>query len=154
LCWSYLGKRYFLYIGLPDGKVNRMVAQEKARKIEGDMATGNFDPTLKKYKSEAALRRSQISAVALFERFTENKAKYLASPTLAKYAAITGYFRLHFKDKSAGTIAAEEAEAFTLWLITKIKPITVKDRLALIKACWQWGINESISPLNSVNACP
>ena len=23
LCWSYLGKRYYLYIGLPDSKLNR-----------------------------------------------------------------------------------------------------------------------------------
>lgn len=43
LCWSYLGKRYFLYIRLPDSRVNRMVAESKARVIEGDLATGNFD---------------------------------------------------------------------------------------------------------------
>ena len=148
LCWSYLGKRYFLYIGLPDSKVNRMVAESKARVIEGDMATGNFDLSLKKYKSQAVMKRSQISAVVLFERFTESKAKYLASPTLAKYAAITGYFKLYFKDKPAGTIAAEDAEAFTAWLITQIKPITAKDRLSLIKACWQWGINQDLIEFN------
>ena len=28
LCWSYLGKRYFLYIGLPDSKLNRANAAE------------------------------------------------------------------------------------------------------------------------------
>ena len=82
LVWSYAGKRYFLYLGLPDSKTNRIVADQKARQIEGDMATGNFDPTLKKYKSEAVSKRSQISAVALFEQFTESKAKYLAAPTL------------------------------------------------------------------------
>lgn len=73
LCWSCLGKRYYLYIGLPDSKVNRTVAESKARVIEGDMATGNFDSTLKKYKSQAVLRRSQISAITLFERFTQSK---------------------------------------------------------------------------------
>ena len=34
LCWLYLGKRFFLYIGLPDSKVNRGVTEEKARKRE------------------------------------------------------------------------------------------------------------------------
>ncbi len=33
LCWSYLGKRYFLSIGLPNSKVNRIVAEQKARQI-------------------------------------------------------------------------------------------------------------------------
>lgn len=51
LCWSYLGKRYYLYIGLPDSKLNRTIAEQKAHQIEGDIVTGNFDPTLKKYKS-------------------------------------------------------------------------------------------------------
>lgn len=148
LCWSYLGKRFFLYIGLPDNKVNRGVAEEKARKIEGDMATGNFDPTLKKYKSEVVLRRNQTSAVTLFERFTQSKAKCLASPTLAKYAAITGYFARYFKEKPASAITVEDAEAFTDWLITQIKPITAKDRLSLIKACWQWGIEQDLIESN------
>jgi len=34
LCWSYLGKRYFLYLGLPDGKTNRIAAKGKAKQIE------------------------------------------------------------------------------------------------------------------------
>jgi integrase len=149
LCWSYLGKRYYLYIGLPDSKLNRVNAAEPlARRIEGDIATGNFDPTLKKYKPEAVLRRSQISAVALFEQFTQNKAKHLASPTLVKYGAITSYLRQYFKDKPAGAIATEDAEAFTSWLITRIEPITAKDRLALLKACWHWGIDQDLVESN------
>ncbi|MGL5876831.1 MAG: tyrosine-type recombinase/integrase [Xenococcaceae cyanobacterium] len=148
LVWSYAGKRYFLYLGLPDSKTNRIVADQKARQIEGDMATGNFDPTLKKYKFEAVSRRSQISAVALFEQFTESKAKYLATPTLAKYAAIVGYFKQCFGDNPASAIAEIDAEAFTDWLLTQIEPITAKDRLALIKACWQWGIEQDLIESN------
>ncbi|MDZ4871045.1 MAG: Tyrosine recombinase XerC [Chroococcidiopsis cubana SAG 39.79] len=148
LVWSYAGKRYFLYLGLPDSKTNRIVADQKARQIEGDMATGNFDPTLKKYKFEAVSRRSQISAVALFEQFTESKAKYLATPTLAKYAAIVGYFKQCFGDNPASAIAEVDAEAFTDWLLTQIEPITAKDRLALIKACWRWGIEQDLVESN------
>ncbi len=74
LVWSYAQERYFLYLGLPDSKVNRLHADQKARQIEGDIATGNFDTTLKKYKIEAISRRSQMSTVALFEQFTESKA--------------------------------------------------------------------------------
>lgn len=148
LVWSYALQRYFLYLGLPDSKINRLHADQKARQIEGDIATGNFDTTLKKYKIEAFLRRSQISVVALFEKFTQSKAKYLAKQTLAKYAAITRYFKQHFGEKSASAIAVADVEAFTDWLITQIEPITAKDRLSLIKACWQWGIEQDLVESN------
>ena len=42
----------------------------------------------------------------------------------------------------------EDAEAFTNWLLTQIEPITAKDRLALIKACWQWGIEQDLVESN------
>lgn len=67
LCWSYQSKRYFLYLELPEGKTNRIVAEGKAKQIEGDMATGNFDRTLAKYKPERPISNS-ITAVALFEK--------------------------------------------------------------------------------------
>jgi len=35
---------------LPDSKVNRTVAEQKARQIELDIASGNFDESLRKYK--------------------------------------------------------------------------------------------------------
>jgi integrase len=72
LIWSYLGKRYCLYCGLADTPLNRIVAEGKAKVREGDFATGNFDPTLAKYKPE---RQNQISAVQLFKCFMERRSK-------------------------------------------------------------------------------
>lgn len=147
LCWSYLGKRYYLYIGLPDSKLNRTIAEQKAHQIEGDIVTGNFDPTLKKYKSVVP-KPSLVSAVALFEQFTQSKQKYVVARTLAKYAAICRYFRDFFQDKPATEITLKEAEAFTDWLITQVKPITAKERLFLIESCWKWAIERELVELN------
>jgi len=72
-----------LYVGLPD-KVNRTVAEAKARIIEGDLATGNFDLTLRKYKPESQQKANQTSAAALFERFTVDKTKFLYAKALQK----------------------------------------------------------------------
>src|SRR6476469_4824785 len=52
LARSWQGKRFWLYIGLPDTKPNRKAASIKARQIELDMASGNFDPSLVKYKPQ------------------------------------------------------------------------------------------------------
>ena len=148
LVWSYAQRRYFLYLGLPDSKINRLYADQKARQIEGDIATGNFDSTLKKYKSKAVLKPRQVTAVALFNQYTETKAKHLASPTLAKYSAIARYFRQYFDDKPAAAIVLEDAEAFTNWLSAQIEPITAKDRLSLIKACWRWAKHQDLIESN------
>lgn len=149
LCWSHLGKRYYLYIGLPDSKLNRTVAEAKARLIEGDLATGNFDTTLKKYKSEAQrFRNSQLTTVALFQRFTDHKARDLSPRTLEKYAAIAKSLQRFFQDKPAQAVALQEAENFTNWLMTEIALVTIRDRLALIKACWEWGIKENLVESN------
>ena len=55
LVFSFAGKRHYLSLGFPDTKTHRKVAEARARQIELDIASGNFDPTLTKYKPEAVL---------------------------------------------------------------------------------------------------
>lgn len=74
LCWSYQGKRFFLYLGLPDGKTNRIIAEGKARQIEGDIATKNFDVTLVKYKPAQQVSHS-VRVGELFEKFTVDRCQ-------------------------------------------------------------------------------
>ena len=52
LRFSFQGRRYAFSLSLPDTKTNRTVAEHKARQIELDILSGNFDPSLKKYKPE------------------------------------------------------------------------------------------------------
>lgn len=149
LCWSYLGKRYYLYIGLPDSKFNRVNAAEPlARKIEGDVATGNFDPTLKKYKSQTSLKRNLVSVVDLFRQFTEEKAKNVYHRTLEKYYATSNYLAEYFKDKPVGYIGPSTVEGFVEWLSERNGGRVLKERLGLLKACWDWAIKKHIVEAN------
>jgi hypothetical protein len=84
LRWRYLEKRYVMTLGLPDSKVNHQVAQQKATQIELDMASGNFDPSLEKYKPRAR-KRAQNTVTELFRQFTERKAKAIHGRSLEKY---------------------------------------------------------------------
>jgi integrase len=85
LNWRYAGKRYYLYLGLPDTRINRIVAEGKARMIEGDMATGNFDPTLVKYKPVAAEPESQITADELLLPSCRSDRSRSTMPVWKKY---------------------------------------------------------------------
>jgi integrase len=77
LRFTYAGKRYALAIGLPDSRVNRLVAQQKAAQIELDIASGNFDFTLSKYKPprQTSLKSQEITVAELFQQFAEYQSK-------------------------------------------------------------------------------
>ncbi|PSB01733.1 site-specific integrase [Merismopedia glauca CCAP 1448/3] len=149
LCWSYCRKRYFLYIGLPDSNVNRIVAEQKAKQIAGDMATGNFDSSLKKYKIEYQ-QYSPTTIPKLFKRFTAEKAKEVSPKTVEKYRATLGYLDRYFGDAGAESINNLKAEDFARHLKEKsLSPNQCKRRLEELKACWNWAIAKNlISPEN------
>ncbi len=50
LRFRYAGKRRYLSLGLPDDRDNRLAAEMKARQIQLDILSGNFDETLDKYR--------------------------------------------------------------------------------------------------------
>lgn len=47
--------RQVMSLGLPDTPINRKHAEEKAHRINLDIVSGNFDPTLAKYKPQSVL---------------------------------------------------------------------------------------------------
>jgi integrase len=148
LRWGYAGKRYCLYIGLPDTKVNRVAAEAKARQIELDIASSNFDATLKKYNTEQQVKRSSLPIVDLFERFTAEKAKSVYHRTLEKYKATIEYLRQYFKEKTADSVTLSVAESFVEWLQGRNSERTLKERLQLLRACWEWAIEQGILESN------
>ena len=155
LVWSYLGKRYYLYIGLPDSPINQTVAKQKALQIEGDMATGNFDPTLTKYKPEYQKTQENLSVSKLFQSFMVEKAKEVTPKTMEKYQATLGYLKRYFGDEAANNIKIDRAEDFALHLKEQqLSAVQCKRRLGELKACWIWAIEKKListeNPWNDV----
>jgi integrase len=147
LVWSYGGKRYFLSLGLADTKINRLAADIKARQIEGDIATVNFDPTLNKYK--AVGQRSTDQTVAqLFEKFIDYKAHRVDIRTLQKYRATFGHLVDFFGQRAIALITVRDAEQFKDWMLLRVEPVTLRDYLSLVNACWVWAIKQSWIELN------
>lgn len=56
LRFRFAGKRHYLSLGFPDSTTNRKLAEKKAREIELDILSGNFDQTLQKYKTQSAVK--------------------------------------------------------------------------------------------------
>jgi hypothetical protein len=70
LVFSYTEKRHYLSTGFTHTPANRKLAEMKARQIELDILSGNFDPTLAKYKPESLL--STVTPTTLPPKITRN----------------------------------------------------------------------------------
>ncbi|HEY9617695.1 MAG TPA: hypothetical protein V6C64_12675 [Microcoleaceae cyanobacterium] len=141
LYWNFQGKPHYFYLGLPDSQIARVKAQSIAAIIEGDLITGNFDPSLNKYKSDDR-RADRMPTYQLLEQFTAQRP--LDELTLDKYKVLTTRLQAFFKERWASTIDPTDAQQFTLKLLQSMQPVTVKDRLFILKACWAWGIEHGI----------
>lgn len=142
LRFTYRGKRYSMAVGLPDSKVNRIFAQQKANQIELDIVSGNFDLTLKKYKPLKATSKNlaMMEVAELFRKFIESqtKAKNLQKGSLCRYTATLIHLERFFASKPADKIDNFLAEAFLEYLLNQVCERTAKDYLILVKACWEW----------------
>ena len=73
LRWRYQGERMSLYTGIPESVAGRKVAESRANQIELDILSGNFDPSLKKYRSGDPDRpKTPPLITSLEQRLAEN----------------------------------------------------------------------------------
>ena len=155
LRWSYQGKRHCLTLGLADSPRNRLIAQMKVDEIEKSIAYGQFDPTLAQYKPELEARHS-LKVTELFEKFITAKSREVYSQSLTKYRATLGYLKQFFREQQSKTVTPEKADQFRQWLSERILPNTkrpmtagtLKERVTLVSACWDWAVEENLLEKN------
>lgn len=156
LRFTYGGRRYSFGLGLPDTHVNRAAAEQKAKQIELDILSGNFDLSLVKYKPEPVMpeqneRHPTTQAITcgyLFDLFIQHKSKTLDPRTLEKYQAIQTRLEDFFEDKRADFVGPSGAEGFVKYLSKRNSEQTIRDRLTILSACWQWGIKQGYVELD------
>jgi len=98
LRWRYQGQRKTMSLGLRHDPVNLAVAQQRANQIHLDIISGNYDPTLSKYKSDRSQQLQAIGAVDLFKRYSEWKVKQVQTRTLEKYWGLVNWLKEYFGD--------------------------------------------------------
>lgn len=147
----YGGKQKRFMLGLADTEVNRKVAEKKARQIELDYASGNFDPTLEKYKPQSHLsiasateaKKAQIPLKELWSRYCLYKENQIERTTmLTSYANTTK----HINELPTQNIL--EAVAIRDSLLTKLKPTHCRDTLLRINAACEWALGDGLLEKN------
>jgi integrase len=141
LRWTFEGKRECLTLGIVDSLPNRVYAEQKARQIELDWLSGNYDRTLLKYKPRAMGKTAtEISTIELFERYTQamKQDKSLSPNALQKYRALANHLKAFFKDAGAQGVGDRRAGDFTSYLMELMTGQTAKSYLFLLRGCWEW----------------
>lgn len=136
----YEGKKHQFSTGLIDTKTNRAYAQGIASRIELDMVSGQFDPTLLKYRPNAVgSNPAGVSCPELFERFTQHRFKDygLAPGSRSRYTCIQNYLLARL-DVPAHQIGDRTAGDFAAYLSERLSGITAKTYIYLIAAAWDW----------------
>lgn len=94
--------------------------------------------TLAKYRE--ANDGANLSVVRPFERYTEYKRKALPDPrSLEKYQGLMKYLEKYFRVRSAASISESKAFEFKDWLLKQLKPIMARERVGMLRKCWEWG---------------
>jgi integrase len=141
LRFRFGGKRHYLSMGLPDTKVNRKAAEQKATQIELDMLSGNFDETLEKYKPHSAFStvtpditpKSVLTSAQLWERYIEFKSSEVKETTKHYH---TSFSKLFARLGDVSVLNAVEVKA-GLEKITTVHQ--VKRSLMQLNAACNWG---------------
>ncbi len=151
LRFRYAGKRHYLSIGLPDTPVNRKVADQKARQIELDIVSGNFDETLTKYKPQSAMSvetpeitpKITPGLKELWEPFIEYKRPQCSENTMKyMYGVFTGYVeRLPTYDLS-------RASEIRDWVVKNLPLDSGKRFITRLANCCRWGMQTGLIDAN------
>ncbi|WP_460192722.1 Arm DNA-binding domain-containing protein [Thermosynechococcus sp. FA-CM-4201] len=148
LYFSYQGQRHYLSLGLDDTEPARRIAEMRARQIELDIASGNFDTTLAKYKGEAAKPKgSDLTPLTLYQKYFEFK-KSSWKPTTTAYHTTTFIPLL----KKLGDMPVEDAVAVKQKL-EKITTIHQTKRVMMqLNAACKWAISQKMLEDNPYEA--
>lgn len=154
LVFSHSGRRHYLSLGLPDNRVNRKLAEQRAIQIELDILSGNFDASLAKYKPQSALTaitpitpsEPELSLKDLWQRYSEYKAPSASPKTInGTYEPVSA----HLAKCSADGL--KDAVKFRMQLLQVTTESQARRTLMQLQAACRWGVKRGLVSANPLD---
>jgi integrase len=129
---------------LPDTPDNRKLAESRARQIELDILSNNFDTSLAKYRPQSALSQSDAPTIKskirltlkeLWEAYTQHRQPQIAETTLKiQYAAVASHI--------AKLPVQSVNDAFVIrdWLLRHLSSDSARRTVTQLSACCNWAV--------------
>ncbi len=145
------GKQKWISTGLQYTPENWKTAQSEAWEIEQDMNSGNFDPTLAKYKPRTHLTLvkpvekppQNLTLDELWERYTEYKSQVIEATTIK-----TTYKRTKNLIPLFPSQNLKDAVAIRDWLLDNKSLYTAKYVLTHLSGCCEWAVESNLIASN------
>lgn len=150
LVFTFNGRRRYLSLGVTDTKTSRALAQMKAKQIELDIVSGNFDETLAKYKPQAAVsddadeqgnekKSAGPDLSELWEKFVEYKRPQCSANTMYYvYGTYSKYM------KQLPTYNLERAADIRDFAINTFPIESCKRFIVRLNACCKWACQSGL----------
>ncbi|WP_310415039.1 tyrosine-type recombinase/integrase [Chamaesiphon sp. OTE_8_metabat_110] len=139
--FTHDGKPYSFSLPKHNNPVGISNANQKIAQIQKDIAYGNFDNTLLRYKPRTLGKNpTAITAARLFELYADYRAqdRELSRSSLDRLKGIASKLKQLLGDKPAEKVTESVAkDAISRWS-EAVSDGTIKERLFDLKACWEW----------------
>lgn len=156
LRFRFGGNRHYLSLGYSDTPVHRKLAEAKARQIELDILSGNFDQSLIKYKPESALSTvtpkftpdtpSILPLKDLWQSYVEYKSPNASPKTInGTYEPVAAHL------SKCSTDGLENALKFRMELLQVTTESQARRTLMQLSAACNWGMRHGLVPSNPLN---
>jgi integrase len=137
--FSHDGHRYNFSLAKHNNPVGISAAKLKIAQIEKDIAYGNFDTTLLRYKPRKMGRNpTAITAVELFQKYTDDRKQSLSNGSIVRLRAMASKLEKLLGDKPAEKITESVAKDAIAHWSESASTRSIKTYLFLLKACWDW----------------
>lgn len=141
-------QRYTLSFGAENNH-NRIAAERLAKQIELDIASNNFDTSLKKYRPADDPKTQVLSVSKVFEKFIAAKKTELENSSIDKYHVLKNQIVICLGDISIDLIDEGKANKFIKYCQSKdLTGETINAYLTLLRAVWVWAIKRQYAEIN------
>jgi integrase len=142
------GEQKRLVLGLSDTPENRKVAEVRARQIELDVASGNFDPTLDKYRTKTHLSvvkqpTKTFNLLQVWDKYIEFKKASVSPSYLANQLQAT---RNHLN--KLPVYGESDAVAVRDWAVANLTADSAKRFITQLCACCNWAVKSKLIDAN------
>ena len=141
-------KQKYLYLELADNSENRKLAEIKARQIELDILSGNFDFTLSKYSNKVyeappiKIKHEEVTFIEIYTKYTNSRKRITSKSTQKGYlVTIANLERSPFKLQS-------QAINLKDWAIESLPIDTARRFLMQVNASCNWAVQRSMIDIN------
>lgn len=140
-------KRFTLTYGAANA-TNQIAAEILAREIELDIASRNFDPSLRKYKARTE-RPESITIESLMNRYISAQIPINKTSSRDRYTALKNHLLNCHRSLNVDDCTEKKAIAFISYLQEcELNGRTINMYLTAIRAVWKWAIKRGITQIN------